>query len=343
MLSTLISLGLFFYLIYRVLKYWIIDPWRIHRDLWSQGIPGYYTPIVGEVLSVRRDVLAEDPLSRHLRLEKEYGNYYHSSLGPLPTLIISDPGLIQGVLKSNARCYHKSSLMRLIVGTLLGHQNLLMAEDATHAQHRRLIAPVFQHQNINSMISLMVEMTSDLLNKWTLDFQTAQNKGIDFTVDVHHQMTRLTLDIVTGCVFGSGLTKNDDVREIIYENVTTTLKDVEKRIHNMIAIIPLLNRLPLPSRRRIEKSKRDVRRVIEQIIEDRKKGLTKSACKGLFHIDIQSNDLSFHLGPDLLDLILAAREDDQTTKFTDEEIYEEALTFGKSSTIPLIKIEVFYN
>ena len=35
-----------------------------------------------------------------------------------------------------------------------------------------------------------------------------------------------------------------------------------------------------------------------------------------------------YIGPDLLDLILAARGDDQTTKFNDEEIYEEALTFG---------------
>lgn len=34
-------------------------------------------------------------------------------------------------------------------------------------------------------------------------------------------------------------------------------------------------------------------------------------------------------GPDLLDLILAARDDDKTSKLTDEEIFEEALTFGK--------------
>jgi cytochrome P450 len=37
----------------------------------------------------------------------------------------------------------------------------------------------------------------------------------------------------------------------------------------------------------------------------------------------------FYAGPDLLDLILAARGDDKMSKFTDDEIYEEALTFGK--------------
>ena len=79
--------------------------------------------------------------------------------------MISDPLLIQGVLKSNTRYYHKSNLMKLILETLLGYNNLLMAEDHIHAQHLRLIAPVSQYQNINSMISLMVEITSNLLNK----------------------------------------------------------------------------------------------------------------------------------------------------------------------------------
>ena len=277
---TVISIVIFLYICYRLLNYWILHPWRIHRDLWSQGIPGFYTPIVGDVLMVRRAVLAEDPLGRNLKLEEEYGNYFHSSFGPLPTLAISDPLLIQGVLKSNARCYRKSNLMGLILGTLLGYKNLLLAEDPIHGQHRRLIAPLFQYQNINSMISLMVQITSDLLNKWTFEFKNAETKGIDLTLDIHHEMTRLTLDIVTGCVFGSGLMKNDEFREMIYQNVTTTLKDVEKRIHNMIALTPLLNRFPFASKRRIDQSKKDVRQVIERIINDRKKGLTKSACKG---------------------------------------------------------------
>ena len=76
--------------------------------------------------------------------------------------------------------------------------------------------------------------------------------------------------------------KNGNVREIVYYNVTETLTDIEKRILNMIAIIPMVNRLPIPSKQRIDKSKYDVRIVIQRIIDDRNKGLTKSACKGLY-------------------------------------------------------------
>ncbi|UJR29908.1 hypothetical protein I4U23_017456 [Adineta vaga] len=162
------------------------------------------------------------------------------------------------------------------------------------------------------MISLMIEITSSYINKWK---SISENKKEnEYHVDIHEEMTRLTLDIVTGCVFGSGLMSNDNAREVIYRNVTTTLSDVEKRIHNMIAIIPIVNRLPLPSKQRIDRSKHDVRIVIQRIIDERKKGLSKSSCKG----------------PDLLDLILAARnndEDGKLTQFSDEDIYEEALTF----------------
>jgi cytochrome P450 len=35
------------------------------------------------------------------------------------------------------------------------------------------------------------------------------------------------------------------------------------------------------------------------------------------------------LGPDLLDLILTAHGDDKAGKFTDEEVSDEAITFGK--------------
>ncbi len=73
--------------------------------------------------------------------------------------------------------------------------------------------------------------------------------------------------------------------------------------------------------------------LIQRIIDDRKKGLTKSSCKGFNYIFsnlfIDDRTLFLHIGPDLLDLILAARDDDKISKFTDKEIYEEALTFGK--------------
>jgi cytochrome P450 len=106
--------------------------------------------------------------------------------------------------------------------------------------------PVFQHQNLNSMMSTMVEITSCFLAKWTKCACKDNDKTI--SIDVHEEMARLTLDILVECVFGTS------------------------------------NRLKFPSKLRIDKSMRDPRRFIQGIIDERKKGFTKSTAKGSIRI-----------------------------------------------------------
>ena len=93
-------------------------------------------------------------------------------------------------------------------------------------------------------------------------------------------MTNLTLDIVTGCVFGTEIINDQHVHETIGQSITIALKEVEKRMANLIAIIPLVNQLPLPSKQCIDQSRRDIKHIVLNIINQRKEGLTKSACKG---------------------------------------------------------------
>ena len=316
----------------RFLKFWILDPWRIHRNFWSQGIPGRYIPVVGELLHIRKSILSEKPFSHTLALAERFGSYYHISFGPIARLDTFDPGLINGVLKTNSRAYHKAYILQILLGVLLGNKNLIMAEDEIHARHRRLISPVFQHQNINSMISFMVEITSKLINKWAIAVNDACHKSKSLTLNIREEMTRLTLDIVTGCVFGTETLSNEKSQAILYRGVSETLKLTETRLFNMTAMIPIINRLPLPSKQKIDQYLREGKELVREIVDNRKKGLTKSACKGFNSNRFFTSSMFFFsifTGPDLLDLLLRTRDDNQTNKFTDEEVYEEALTFGE--------------
>lgn len=265
---------------YRILKFWIFDPWCIHRDLWAQGVPGRHIPIVGELLVVRKAIRTDRPFSHALALADQFGSYYHISFGPIARFDTFDPALINGILKTNARAYHKPYFLHVLLGVLLGSKNLLMAEDEVHAKHRRLIGPVFQQQNINSMTSLIVEITSSLMKKWLAMANEAVHKGNIFTLNIREEMTRLTLDIVMGCVFGTEMVSDEKTHEIVYRNVTETLKLIEKRMFNMTAIIPIINRLPLWGKREIDKYLHEGKEVIQRIVENRKRGLTKSSCKG---------------------------------------------------------------
>ncbi|CAF0850814.1 unnamed protein product [Didymodactylos carnosus] len=281
MLLVLLLLALISWIVYRLLKFWILDPWRIHRDLWSQGVPGRYIPVVGEILHIRKRILAEDPFSHGRALATRSGDYYHISFGPIARFETFDPALMNGVLKTNAHAYHKPYIMQMILGVLLGNDSLLMSEDEVHARHRRLIAPVFQHQNVNSMISLMAEITSNLITKWAVA-AAACHKDEPFTLNIREEMARLTLDnvSVTSCVFGTEIISDETIHETIYRGATETLELVEKRTFNMIGIIPIINRLPFAGKPHIDKCNRETKEIIRRIVDERKKGLTKSACKG---------------------------------------------------------------
>jgi cytochrome P450 len=277
MWHLLVLIGVLLFIVYRFIKFWILDPWSIHRDYWKQGIPGQYTPIIGDVLDRRRASHAVDPFSYTKEMADKFGDYYHTSFGPTACLSISDPSLIEGVFKTNARAYHKAAFLQEFLGSLLGYESIVLAEDEKHTRHRRLLAPVFQHQNINSMISLMAERTFRFINKWT---EIVNDKNQPLTLDMHQEMSSLTLDIITGCAFGTEITKDNRLHETIFKCITVAVKELEKRMFNMVMITPILNRLPLPSKLRIDKSRRDIKHIVQNIINQRKKGLTKSACKG---------------------------------------------------------------
>ncbi|CAF1283193.1 unnamed protein product [Rotaria magnacalcarata] len=309
---------LLFYVIYRLIKFWIIHPWLVQRDFSNQGIPGHYTPIVGDILDRRRAFLADELLNYIEETSVKLGDYYHTSLGPFPCLTISDPALVESVLKTNSRSYHKAQLARAIVSTILGYENVLLAEDENHTRRRRLLNPVFQHQNINSMISLMVDITSKFSTKWRIK---TDEQTYPLICDISKEMSNLTLDIITGCVFGVEVMNDKSIHETIYKSLKIALDEIEKRIYNLIILIPILNQLPIFGKRTIDKCRQDIKNITLQVINQRKQGLTKATW------------------PDLLDLIFAACDDDNKQKFTDDEVADEAMTFvlaGHETTATLI-------
>ncbi|CAF3361543.1 unnamed protein product, partial [Rotaria sp. Silwood2] len=228
--------------------------------------------------------------------------------------------LIESILKINSRFYHKSELSRAIASTVLGYENIVLAEDENHTRHRRLINPIFQHQNINSMISLIVDITSSFLTKWQIN---TIDKAYPLILDISKEMSNLTLDIITGCVFGIEAMQDIYTHETIYQSIRVAANEIEKRIYNMIIIIPILNQLPLFGKRRIDQCRQDMKKIVLQMINLRKYGLSRATCKG----------------PDLLDQLLGAHSDDEEQKFTDEEVSDEAITFvlaGHETTATLM-------
>ncbi|CAF4535106.1 unnamed protein product, partial [Didymodactylos carnosus] len=161
---------------------------------------------------------------------------------------------------------------------LLGMQNLLTTEDDVHSSHRKMIQPVFQHQNLVSMQSLMIDTTSIQLDKWKKQIDKRSEKSIN--LEMRSEMSILTLDIVTACVFGTGLIEDEKVHDIIHQSVINGLSALERRMFNMTGFLPIIKSLPLSSKLKLDKANKDLNIVVNKIVSDRREALTHSACKG---------------------------------------------------------------
>jgi hypothetical protein len=49
-----------------------------------------------------------------------------------------------------------------------------------------------------------------------LTITNTKTKDNEVTLDIHKEIAHLTLDIVTGCVFKTGMTKDEHPKEIIH-------------------------------------------------------------------------------------------------------------------------------
>jgi cytochrome P450 len=155
---------------------------------------------------------------------------------------------------------------------------LLLSEGEVHCSQRILIEPVFQHHNLVSMENLMVETTSILLEKWNTMIAEQQNKSIN--LEMRKEMSVLTLDIVTGCVFGTGLMNDQAAHDTIHRNIAIAQKEMEHRFFSLIGILPVIKELPLRSKLNIDRARQSITLIVEKIIDDRRQGVTHSACKG---------------------------------------------------------------
>jgi len=262
-------------IIYKFLDTFLIKPYLIDRSFRQQNIPGRFVPFVGDILEMRRSARkTKNPLQYFTDQYQRYGSCYRSQLGPIPRLVISDPSLINYILKRNGKYYHKAKMSEDFLGKLVGMRNILFSEDEVHHAHRKMIQPVFQHHYLMSTVNLIVEITRTLLDKWKTIID--DNNNTITHLEIQKEMSTLTLDTVAGCIFGTGLINDQTAHEIVHTSVTSSLSEMNYRFLTLIGILPIIKNLPLKSKLQLDKAGRDINAVAQKILDDRQQGVTES-------------------------------------------------------------------
>ncbi len=131
-------------------------------------------------------------------------------IGTRRGVLINTPELIEEVLVHRTAEFQKAPALRIYSRPLLGN-GLLTSEGHEHLAHRRLVAPAFAHQRVPRYAEIMTECALRACASWPADS----------VVDIHHEMTRCTLDIVGRTLFDVDLLNDadqigDDITALIH-------------------------------------------------------------------------------------------------------------------------------
>jgi cytochrome P450 len=241
-------------------------------------------PFAGNLLEFRRN-----PTAFLLNAALEYGDVVLLKFGPQQIYLINDPDYIRDVLVTNNRNFIKSRGLQM-AKRFLG-EGLLTSEGDFHRRQRRLAQPAFHKQRINSYGHVMAEYAERARDRW----HTGE------TVDIHHEMMRVTLGIVGKTLFDADV--ESEAKEI--GEALNAIMQLFDRI--TIPFPQLMNSLPLPSNYRFLKAHRRLDKTIYRIIsEHRAAGVDRG---------------------DLLSMLLLAQDEEgDGGSMTDLQLRDEAMT-----------------
>ncbi len=246
------------------------------------------SPLLGVLRDVRRDILGTLERAR-----REQGDVVRLLVGPprlrKTTYAFFHPDGVRHAMATEADRYRKDNVFYEEVRWALG-DGLLNSQDERWLRQRRFIQPLFTRRRIAGYAEAMGEEAEELSARW---------RAAGDTLDLHAEMSRVTLRIVGRLLFGA------DVERAV--PVVGRGFPILGEYARMRAYSPLRppRSLPTPANRRAAQARDGIRRVCDELIAAR-----RADGAG---------------GDDLIGLLIEARDGDE--RLEDSEIRDQVLIF----------------
>jgi cytochrome P450 len=249
------------------------------------SLPG--TPGLGVLTSLRRDTLGTLERAR-----RECGDVVRLEVGPRglrsSIYVFFHPDGVRHVMATEADRYRKDSVFYNELRWALG-DGLLNSQDERWKRQRRFIQPLFTRKRIATYAGAMGEEAVALSTRW---------RGKD-TIDLHAEMSRVTLRVVGRLLFGS-----DVERAVPVVGYAFPVLGEYARLR-AYSPVRFSRDLPLRANRRAHRAQAALHAECDAMIAERR--------------------ASGAAGDDLLSLLIAARDGGEA--LDDEEIRDQVLIF----------------
>ncbi len=237
--------------------------------------------------------LKKDALGFLTRLRETHGDVARFQVGPHVTYLLARPEHVRRVLVEEAPRYTKQTrdydMLRLSLGT-----GMLTSEGDFWRRQRRIAQPAFHRQQIGGFAATMGRLSHDMLTRWA---------DAGDTIDVAHEMMRVTLQIVSATLFSVEL---DSIIDEIGSAVATLNRQTIDRI---ISLVDLPVWVPTQRNRELHAATGYFDRLIAKQVADRRAHGPR---------DEQRHDL--------LGMLLSARDPETGEGMSDSQLRDEAVT-----------------
>jgi cytochrome P450 len=206
--------------------------------------------------------------------------------------LLAHPDAIEHVLHGNLKNYRKPDSFNHSVRPMAG-DGILVSEGDVWRRQRRLMQPAFLRNSVARLSARMVESVGRFVEEW-------ERAPDGRTLDVVPEMMRLALRIASVSLFSTDISAEADAIGGAYR---TAFEYVSLKMNGRLMLQPLW--LPTRRNRAFKRCKALLDRVVLDLVARRRGG-----------------------GPqnDVLDLLLAAQDEESGTGMSDEQLKDEALT-----------------
>lgn len=193
---------------------------------------------------------SRDPLTLLTEWARRYGDTFQYRAFGRHVYFLNQPEAIEDVLVRHPQDFVKGRGLQ--VNRRLFGNGLLTSEGSEWLLQRRLCQPAFRRERVEAYGALMAEFARRIIEDWR-DGETR---------DVHSDMARLTLQIVTRALFGIEIGEMAD-------KVAGALNPIMRFNTRGRILLPALRYLPTPVNVRYRLAARRLERVVDEVIRQR--------------------------------------------------------------------------
>lgn len=251
----------------------------------NYSLPGGYNFLQSLVRTYKQ---VKNPIGTMEESMQRFNGMYTVNLGSRRLIATQDPGLIDYVLRTNHKNYHKSAIQTEELGRFLG-KGLLTVNGEYWLKQRRLIQPGFHMDKIHALYVIIKKTVDEFLST----FPTGK-------IDVYPLMHKLAFEIVINSLFNIQVPQEtrDELNDFINEVQAFVIKDLRQPYKSWWF------RLSGEVKQNFKRAA-NARSVIREIINTRKRSNQK-----------------FN---DLLDMLLDARYEDTGEPMHENQVIDEIL------------------